>query len=70
MSFSLYFCIQSIVLPFFKEQHGATAIEYAIVATAISTIVLMAYTNGDMNEALSQSTQLLKENIKSAMDAF
>lgn len=50
---------------FKKDQRGVTAIEYAIIGVAISTIVLAVF-NGSLNTALKGAMTTITENITAA----
>ncbi|QUM81971.1 Flp family type IVb pilin [Moritella sp. 5] len=50
---------------FKNDQRGVTAIEYAIIGVAISTIVLAVF-NTSLNAALTDAMASIAENISSA----
>lgn len=51
---------------FFQDKRGVTAVEYAIIAVAMSTIVLAVYTNGNLGEAMTDAMAAVKNNIDTA----
>ncbi|MFV0447801.1 MAG: Flp family type IVb pilin [Vibrio sp.] len=51
---------------FFQDKRGVTAVEYAIIAVAMSTIVLAVYNSGDLGTAMAQAMATVRENITSA----
>ena len=52
---------------FKKDQRGVTAIEYAIIGVAISSIVLAVF-NGSLRDALSGAVETITTNIGKAND--
>lgn len=60
-------CIQfwNLVLNFHGDERGVTAVEYAIIAVAISAIVLAMF-NGELNDALQEAMDTIAENINAA----
>ncbi|QUM90469.1 Flp family type IVb pilin [Moritella sp. 36] len=50
---------------FKKDQRGVTAIEYAIIGVAISSIVLAVF-NGSLRTALTDAISTITTNISSA----
>lgn len=50
---------------FGKDERGVTAVEYAIIAVAISAIILAMF-NGDLKDALTGAMTKITENIGEA----
>ncbi|QFI38762.1 Flp family type IVb pilin [Moritella marina ATCC 15381] len=50
---------------FKKDQRGVTAIEYAIIGVAISSIVLAVF-NGALRESLTAAMTTVTDNISAA----
>ncbi|QUM81955.1 Flp family type IVb pilin [Moritella sp. 5] len=50
---------------FKKDQRGVTAIEYAIIGVAISSIVLAVF-NGSLRAALTEAMSTISSNISTA----
>ena len=50
------------LMDFYNDQRGVTAIEYAIIAVAISTIVLAAF-NTELGTALNAAMARVVENV-------
>lgn len=48
------------------DQRGVTAVEYAIIAVAMSAIILVVFKNGALKEALETAVNSVKENIGQA----
>ncbi len=53
-------------MKFKEDQRGVTAVEYAIIAVAMSALVLAVYTNGDVSQALKDAMAEIKKNITAA----
>lgn len=51
---------------FSQDQRGVTAVEYAIIAVAMSAIVLAVYTNGDLGQAMQDAMSTVADNINAA----
>lgn len=51
---------------FTQDQRGVTAVEYAIIAVAMSAIVLAVYTNGDLGQAMQDAMSTVSGNINAA----
>ena len=56
------------LMDFYNDQRGVTAVEYAIIAVAISTIVLAAF-NTDLGTALDAAMDRVVENVTPAAAA-
>lgn len=54
------------LLEFRNDQRGVTAVEYAIIAVAMSAIILVVFKNGALKEALETAVNAVKENIGKA----
>ncbi|GIU51359.1 hypothetical protein TUM4438_40700 [Shewanella sairae] len=54
------------LVSFYHDQRGVTAVEYAIIAVAMSAIVLAVYTNGDLGTAMTDAMSTVSENITGA----
>ncbi|AOW84349.1 Flp family type IVb pilin [Vibrio mimicus] len=50
----------------FNDQRGVTAVEYAIIAVAMSAIILVVFKTGGFKEALDAAVKSVKTNIGSA----
>ncbi|EEY45994.1 Flp family type IVb pilin [Vibrio mimicus] len=50
----------------FNDQRGVTAVEYAIIAVAMSAIILVVFKTGGFKEALDAAVTSVKTNIGSA----
>lgn len=57
---------QITIEKFIKDQRGVTAVEYAILAVAMSAIVLAVFKNAGLNEALDDAMTEIKNAITSA----
>ncbi|MGL5667148.1 MAG: Flp family type IVb pilin [Shewanella sp.] len=57
---------KNFVAKFKKDERGVTAVEYAIIAVAMSALVLAVYTNGDVKDALESAMATVKSNIQAA----
>ncbi len=53
---------------FYNDQRGVTAVEYAIIAVAMSAIVLAAF-NSDLGATLRDAMATVQSNITSAETA-
>ncbi|WCE32554.1 Flp family type IVb pilin [Vibrio sp. SCSIO 43137] len=51
---------------FTHDERGVTAVEYAIVAVAMSAVVLAVYTNGDLVKAMKDAMAEVGKNISAA----
>ena len=58
--------VQITVMELTQDRRGVTAVEYAIIAVAMSALVLAVYTNGDVKAALTDAMGTIKSNITSA----
>ncbi|NIY84149.1 Flp family type IVb pilin [Vibrio hepatarius] len=54
------------LLEFRNDQRGVTAVEYAIIAVAMSAIILVVFKNGDLKQALVDAVTAVKSNIGTA----
>lgn len=50
----------------FNDQRGVTAVEYAIIAVAMSAIILVVFKTGGFKEALNSAVESVKTNIGDA----
>ena len=66
MLYRLMVNAQLKIMEFKNDSRGVTAVEYAIIAVAMSALVLAVYTNGDVSEALSEAMEAVKANITAA----
>lgn len=57
---------QISAMAFIEDRRGVTAVEYAIIAVAMSAIVLAVFTNGDLKAALTDAMATVKTNIAGA----
>ncbi|KOO07553.1 Flp family type IVb pilin [Vibrio hepatarius] len=48
------------------DQRGVTAVEYAIIAVAMSAIILAVFKNGALKQALVDAVDAVKTNIGTA----
>ncbi|MFC3023375.1 Flp family type IVb pilin [Vibrio zhugei] len=62
-----YATTASYVHSFSADKRGVTAIEYAIIAVAISAIVLTVF-NGSLKEALQGALNTVSDNIDKAAE--
>ncbi len=62
--FKLY--LLEFLLEFRNDQRGVTAVEYAIIAVAMSAIILVVFKNGDLKKALVDAVTAIKGNIGTA----
>ncbi|EEX34240.1 MULTISPECIES: Flp family type IVb pilin [Vibrio] len=62
-NFYIQFC--HIMSKFHSDERGVTAVEYAIIAVAISAIVLAMF-NGELNDALQTAMDTIADNINAA----
>lgn len=53
----------------FNDQRGVTAVEYAIIAVAMSAIILVVFKTGGFKEALNSAVESVKTNIGNANTA-
>lgn len=65
MLMNLYVNFCHLMSKFHNDERGVTAVEYAIIAVAISAIVLAMF-NGELNDALQAAMDTIAENINAA----
>ncbi|WP_261875373.1 Flp family type IVb pilin [Vibrio rarus] len=51
---------------FIKDERGVTAVEYAIIAVAMSALVLAIFKNGTLKDALTSAMGHVSNNIDNA----
>ncbi|EGQ7850616.1 Flp family type IVb pilin [Vibrio vulnificus] len=49
-----------------NDVRGVTAVEYAIIAVAMSAIILFAFNNGDLKAAMADAMKAVKDNVIAA----
>ncbi|CAM4072716.1 Flp family type IVb pilin [Vibrio neonatus] len=54
---------------FIKDERGVTAVEYAIIAVAMSAVVLAVFHNGSLKNALDNAMGLVSTTIGAASKA-
>ncbi len=69
MFYRLLANIELAKMKFKDDQRGVTAVEYAIIAVAMSALVLAVYTNGDVKDAMEGAMATVKGNIEAATGA-
>lgn len=57
---------QAYAIELIEDRRGVTAVEYAIIAVAMSALVLAIFTNGDLQTALTDAMATVKTNITGA----
>ncbi|SGZ00416.1 Flp/Fap pilin component superfamily protein [Moritella viscosa] len=58
--------MQGQLRAFAKDEKGVTAIEYAIIAVAVSTLVLAAFNSDGFGDVLKDAIAKIKGNIGQA----
>ncbi|BDY04290.1 MULTISPECIES: Flp family type IVb pilin [Ferrimonas] len=54
---------------YIKDERGVTAVEYAIIAVAMSAIILVVFNDGSLKTALTDAVGSIKTNMTSATTA-
>ena len=62
----VYVSMQGQLRAFAKDEKGVTAIEYAIIAVAVSTLVLAAFNSDGFGDVLKDAIAKIKGNIGQA----
>jgi len=63
---SVYISVQGDLRAFAKDEKGVTAIEYAIIAVAVSTLVLGVFNSDGFGDVLDDAINKVKANIGEA----
>ena len=58
-------CIE-LKLKFSDDIRGMTAVEYAIIAVAMATIILAVFSNGTLKETLNSAMKTVSDHITTA----
>ncbi|KXO11880.1 Flp pilus assembly protein, pilin Flp [Moritella sp. JT01] len=66
MCVRIYVSTQSQLRAFAKDEKGVTAIEYAIIAVAVSTLVLGVFNSDGFGKVLGEAIDKVKANIGTA----
>ncbi|MGI3039400.1 Flp family type IVb pilin [Vibrio diabolicus] len=58
--------LRNIRNKFKEDKRGVTAVEYAIIAVAMSSIILLVFKNGTLSDTLTEAMTAIKTSMSSA----
>ena len=58
--------ICDVINKFKLDKRGVTAVEYAIIAVAMSSIILLVFKNGTLSDTLSDAMSKISSSMNSA----
>ncbi|BFN31295.1 Flp family type IVb pilin [Vibrio harveyi] len=58
--------ISNIINEFKLDKRGVTAVEYAIIAVAMSSIILLVFKNGTLSNTLTEAMRQISSSMTSA----
>ncbi|WP_199450077.1 Flp family type IVb pilin [Vibrio harveyi] len=58
--------LRNIRNKFKADKRGVTAVEYAIIAVSMSSIILLVFKNGTLSDTLNEAMTAIKTSMSSA----
>ncbi|WP_261858137.1 Flp family type IVb pilin [Photobacterium sanguinicancri] len=62
----IYLKIKNLIADFIEDESGVTAVEYAVIAVAMSAVLLAVFKTGMMTEILNNAMTAIKANVDAA----
>ncbi|MGF1788891.1 Flp family type IVb pilin [Photobacterium swingsii] len=62
----MYFKVKNLIADFIEDESGVTAVEYAVIAVAMSAVLLLVFKNGTMKDILNNAMTAIQANVDSA----